>query len=227
MSPKFIFLSLIFICACRPSPYQVKALTPTKPRQIEAPTNQSRNDFDEDKKVSLKKRYQELKSPSFALINGYYRLPNAAPFGSATVVREFSYVATIEALKIESAEQNYAITPMAGDEAMALHDGLNALLNLGVHVKELSMSDAVALANAESKAANNKSTFIFAKHLPPGVDYLISINKSSSERGPVLVGRVVSKEGRLLAFRVLYHSTHHRDVSALILSLFEDTVNRI
>ncbi len=227
MLRSLIVFCLFSLCACRPSPFQVKALSPQKPHQVEGPSSSIRSDFSPEIKADLKKRYQKLNSPSFALINGYYRLPNATPYGSATIVREYSYFGTLEGIKIESEEQDYAIKPMLGDEALRVHEAINSLLNLGVHIKEMPMTDALALAKAEQEAAGAKKALLFSEHLPPGVDYLISINKSFSERGAVFVGRVVSKEGRLLAFRVIYHGNNQTDLSTLILSLFEDTINRI
>lgn len=225
MRRSYLFLMLL-LSACRPSPFNVASINQSKPYAVEK-SQPSSSDWDADKKFSLKQRYKLLKSPSFALIKGYYRLPNTTPYGSITVIKGISYASQIEAIKIDKQEQDYALEPIEGDEAIALNKSLTTLLSLGVHIKEIALTDALALAKAEREARHKSKTVNFGEHLPPGVDYLISINHSSSNRGPLLLGRVVSRDGRLLAFKVIYSGNSYSDMSSLILSLFEETIDHL
>lgn len=224
MRCSYLFL-ISLLSACRPSPFNVTSIN-SRPPYVVLESKKS-SDWDAVKKASLKQRYNRLKNPSFALIKGYYRLPNSSPFGSITVVKGISYASEIEAIKINKRQEDYAIEPLQGDEAMALQKGLNVLFSIGVHIKEISLTDALALAKAEREANNTKRVNFLGEHLSPGVDYLISINQSSSELGPVLLGRVVSRDGRLLAFKIIYSGNSFNDISSLILALFEETIDHL
>ena len=89
------------------------------------------------------------------------------------------------------------------------------------------MTDAVSIAHAEEQAMKDKKNILWFKYLGPTVDYLISIYKSQGPQGPIMVGRVIGKDGRLLAFRVLHHGSSSSMLSKMVLSLFEDTINRL
>lgn len=215
MKEIILIVPLVLVSACRPSPFQLKPLS-LKTTKIEATYQKASEELDEALKEGLKTRYQKAQRPVFALINGWYRLPSSSPVGRATVVKSFSYRTYFEEVLIDHPKQDYVISPISGDQALALNQGLNQLLDLGVNIKEIAMADAMALAKAEEKAA---------LILPPQVDYLVSLNKSQSERGMVLVGRVIGKDGRLMAFRVIYQASD-TNISGLLLSLFEDTLSR-
>ncbi len=220
-----VLISALFI-GCRPSPFVVKELSVQSPRTLKSlPTND--DTIDPSKKMLLKKRYEQVKKPSFALVNAYYRLPQHKPYGALSLKTSYSYMGVIEELKIEHPSNDYVISPIEGDDALSLNNAFATLLDMGVHIKELSLSDATTLAKAEQEAAKEGKIFALSYRLLPKVDYLMTLNKTTSQRGPVLVGRVLSKDGRLMAFKVVYQPQHGQDLSALILNLFEDTINRI
>lgn len=223
----FLLLLVTSLLLGCPKPFVVKELSIQSPRTLLAPGADNAT-IDNAKKALLKKRYQQVHSPSFAIVNAYYRLPEHKPYGALSLTRSYSYMGVIEELKIENGtNDSYAITPIEGDEALSMESALNNLLDIGVHIKELSFSDATMLAKAEQEAQKQEKTLLFSVHLLPKVDYLITFNKTSSERGPVLVGRVLSKVGRLMAFKVVYQPHYSRDLGPFIVGLFEDTINRL
>lgn len=224
-----IMLSVAFaiiISGCRPAPFKVGAIT-SPPTQV-ASTDQSQvRNLEATVSASIAARYQQKKSPSFAIINGYYRLPEALPYGAAARVETYSYQTHFEATVVTPQNSHYAIVPMSGDDANGLQKAFNSLLDAGVKIKEISMADALAIAKAEQAAASHKDIFRPIKVLAPDVDYLMSIYPSTSPRGPVLIGRVIKKDGTLLAFRVVYRGVNNSMMGTLVISLFEDTIARI
>src|SRR5260370_320838 len=84
-----------------------------------------------------------------------------------------------------------------------------------------------AVNRSSLTTSQKEGSLTLDRYLPPSVDLLMSIYKTSSERGPVLVGRVLAKDGRLLAFRVMENAEHPSTLSTLMISLFEDTLNRL
>jgi hypothetical protein len=223
-----IAFALVFFNACKPDPFQIRPITDKGPRQI-PPSDQSRSlvGFDASFKHGLTQRYKKVHSPSFAIIHGFYRLPKASPYGAATVVRGYSYQTHLESVHVESKELPFALTPLDGEEAVALNESLNTLLDMGVKIHEISMNDALSIAHAEEQAMKDKKNILWFKHLGPTVDYLMSIYKSQGPQGPIMVGRVIGKDGRLLAFRVMHHGSSPSMLSKIVLSLFEDTINRL
>lgn len=227
MTKHFLFIAFIVMAGCRPTPFKVQTIAPKEPHTVNAPSQDAMKELDVMLKEGIAARYKKAGSPSFGLINGFYRLPVVKPFGAATVVRGFSYNTYFEAAEITDQERGYAIEPITGDNAMALNNAVNVLLDNGVKIKDISMTDAINIANAESKAATSGKVFSLSKTLAPDVDYLISVYPSTSVRGPVFIGRVIKKDGTLLAFRVIHRDANSYVLSGLIVSLFEDTVNRI
>lgn len=224
---RVVIIAFAFVSACKPTPFQVRPITDKGPRQI-AQSDQSYNGgFDSALKQGLSLRYKKYHSPTFAIIHGFYRLPKASPYGAAKVVRGYSYQTYLESIQVESKELPFAVTPLAGDEAVALNESLNTLLDMGVKIHEISMSDALAIAHAEENAMKEKKNLLWSKHMGPSVDYLMSIYKSAGPQGPIMVGRVIGKDGRLLAFRAMHHGTSAAMLSKMVLSLFEDTINRL
>lgn len=210
----FSLLVLLNACSCR-TPFQVSNLTVKEPHTV-LETPKAELDLDS----GMADRYKEVKKPSFALIGAYYSLPEAKPYGAAGVVQSYSYQLYFE---VKDNHKPYAVVPMGGDDAKARDRALNKLLDIGVKIKDLSMSDAMAIAKAENKAANSDQIFKPSTVLTPDVDYLMSIYPASSKEGPLLIGRVLKKDGTLLAFRAVDHG----QVDRLIISLFEDTLGRI
>lgn len=216
LSFKSFFLSLMVLnaCSCR-TPFKVSNLTVKEPHTVKATP---KADLDLDS--SMADRYQKAKKPSFALIDGFYSLPQTKPYGAAGIVQNYSYQIYFE---VNDAEKPYAVVPMSGDDALGRNRALNKLLDIGVKIKELSLTDALAIAKAENKAEKDKQIFKPSTVLAPGVDYLMSIYPASSKEGPILVGRVIKSDGTLLAFRAVDHG----QIDRLIISLFEDTLGRI
>lgn len=175
---------------------------------------------------SLMKRYKKAKSPSFALINGYYHLPSSSPFGEALVIEGYSYQTQFSLISSKSKKDSYALEPMPGKNAQALEESYNKFLDQGIVIKEISMSDALAIIKHE-QSANKSKPFKLKKLLPPSVDYLISIYPSKTDYSSVLVGRVIKSDGRLLAFRVRNDNGDRLAIKYLLLSLIEDTLHRI
>lgn len=224
-----IAFALVFFNACKPEPFQIRPITDKGPRQI-PPSDPARSSvgLDASLKHGLSQRYKKVHSPTFAIIHGFYRLPKASPYGAATVVRGYSYQTYVESVQVESKDLPFAVTPLAGDEAVALNESLNILLDMGVKIHEISMNDALSIAKAEEQAMKDKKkNILWFKHLGPTVDYLMSIYKSQGPQGPIMVGRVIGKDGRLLAFRVMHHGSSSSMLSKMVLSLFEDTINRL
>ena len=126
---------LVFFNACKPTPFQIRPITDKGPRQIPA-TDSSASSvaFDASLKRGLAKRYKKVHSPTFAIIQGYYRLPKASPYGAATVVRGYSYQTYVESIQTESKDRPFAVTPLEGNEATALNESLNTLLDMGVKI---------------------------------------------------------------------------------------------
>lgn len=224
---RYVFLStaLLFI-ACRPTPFQVKPIPAKEPFRVEKSETLTKG-LSEEQKKTLSESYKKANSPTFGLISGYYRLPKAHPFGAAKIMRGATYYSYIEKIELKGAEHPFAITPLDGHDAQAESEALNELLNMGVKIKEISMSDALAMAEAEQIAVEKKHPWNFSRYLPPSVDLLMSIYRATGEKGPVLVGRVIAKDGQLLAFKVMENPKQRDALGTLILSLFEDTVNRL
>lgn len=225
-----IILSCLFLCilfSCRPKPFRVEKLTPKEPPRIEAADPARTESFALRLDDALADRYRAKKSPSFAIINGYYRLPEAKPYGAATIVRSYSYQTYVEGISVSSPSRDAVITPIAGDDAISLEQAVNALLTLGVVIKEISVTDALAIAKAEQDALSSDTAWVGSTTLPPNVDYLISIYPASSKRGAVMIGRVIKRDGTLMAFRVVYRGDSDKSVGNLIVSLFEDTLSRL
>jgi hypothetical protein len=229
MLKKLIWLSILFsLVGCRSAPFKVEELALKEKLLIQPAERRLINDFEGVLNDSMASRYKKAKKPSFALIKGYYRLPSTKPFGSVTLVRKFSYRTSYEAIETADGGSDYSIEPMPGDDAIALNEVLNALLNIGVTIQEISMSDALNIAQAEAAAAKENKILQAKKILPPKVDYLMSIYRASSSQGPVLIGRVIKKDGTLTAFRVIYlGGASTNQIGGLITSLFEDTIGRI
>jgi|SRR5579871_2799447 len=229
---KIIFCILILLNAlfgCRSAPFKVEALAVKEPKEIKAPDPQFVHDLAGVLSDGMAARYKKAGSPSFGLIKGYYKLPKTRPYGAATVVKSYSYNTYFEiAMPQGDSDHGYAIEPIGGDEATALDKALNSLLDIGVKMKEISMADALTIAKAESRVDNQQGGSKWGRILPPDVDYLMSIYPSSGPSGPVLIGRVIKKDGTLIAFRVVrYQQTTANSLGRLVISLFEDTVNRI
>jgi hypothetical protein len=223
-----VILCLLFLSACNPKPFVIRPISDHGARQIIATETAAEPVYDNANLEKLRASYRRAHSPSFGIIDGFYQLPKARPYGSATMVREYSYYSNLEAIKLEPRQhEEFVIQPLNGDEALALNKALNALLDIGVRFHEISMKDALSIAHAEKAAMKDKKNFLWSEQLGPSVDYLMSIDKAHSAQGPVLVGRVLSKDGRLLAFRVLSQGSSSKMLSAMIMSLFEDTVTRL
>lgn len=225
---KVLLLSCLLMswCGCRSMPFKVEPLS-AKKTTIEQTDQKLLTEFEAVIDAGMGDRYRKKKSPSFGLIQGYYRLPQAKPYGSVSIVRSYSYQTYFEGIEVKKNEHAYAIESIGGDDALAYNQALNSLLNIGVKIKEIGMADALNIAKAEASAAKSDQIFMPAKLLPPGVDYLISIYPASSKRGPVLIGRVIKKDGTLMAFRTIYRGSGNSPVGGLIISLFEDTIARI
>lgn len=218
---------LLAIAGCRSTPFKVERLTITEQKKV-LPTDDKRlRDLEGVLSDGMAARYKKAKSPSFGLIHGFYRLPSTKPFGEATIVRSYSYNTNFEAVKVKGSERGFAIEPILGDDAVAFNQAINSLLDIGVKIKDISMTDALTIAKAESEAAQKSQSLFLSKVLPPDVDYLMSIYPSVSARGPVLIGRVIKKDGSLVAFRVIYRNASSNLLGGLITSLFEDTISRI
>lgn len=223
---RFSIIIFLFLLGCRPSPFQVTTIKSRGPARIEL-SQLSRSAWTDDKKALLKKLYKDLKQPQFALIDGYYHLPKAHPFGSVTVIKGANYFGQIEIIQQQSTNNEYALEPIKGDDALRFNQGINALLDLGVRLVHLSMADALQIAQAEEKALKESTPLLFQKLLPPATDYLISVDRTSSEKGPLLIGRVISRDGRLLAFKVVSETSGTLNFTDLLLELFENTLARV
>lgn len=208
-----LWLSLLLFFGCR-SNFQVGSLSTKETRVAKS------GDVKMNLSQGIAERYKKVKSPSFALVGGFYSLPVDKPYGASAVVETYSYQLHVE---MSGKDRDFAILPMEGEDAVAKAHAFNTLLDAGVNIKELSMSDAVALAKAEKSAQKNQAIFSPGKTLLPTTDYLMSIDKAQSKEGPLLIGRVIKSDGTLLAFRAVDHG----QVDILIISLFEDTISRI
>ncbi len=212
---------------CRSAPFKVEALSIREPVEVKEPDRRFVRDFEGVLSEGLGARYKKAKSPRFAIVGGYYKLPATKPFGAATIVRSYSYNTSVEIIATKNnQEQAYAIEPISADDADMLSETLNSLLNIGVKMKEISMSDALLIAKAEAEAEKAGKKLTFGMVLPPDVDYLISVYPSRGSRGPVIIGRVIKNDGTLVAFRVVQQYQKNM-FGALVASLFEDTINRI
>ncbi len=218
----FCCCTILIFASCSPTPFRVQSVPPKETAAIA----DSHESFEARIDAALAERYRQKKKPSFALINGYYRLPEAHPYGAATIVRSYSYQTYVEEITVNKKQHQDAITPMSGDDAQSYADALQALLDAGVVIKEIGMTDALAIAKAEQEALKSDKSLSNVA-LPPNVDYLISIYPAQSTRGPILIGRVIKRDGTLMAFRVMHRGGGHYSVGSLITTLFEDTIRRI
>ncbi|HXW60938.1 MAG TPA: hypothetical protein VEK06_05335, partial [Myxococcota bacterium] len=162
-----LLVAFLVLVACRPTPFQVKPVPAGEPYRVEKPEGEGAMVLSKEEMSKLKEAYKKAESPTLGLINGYYRLPNAKPFGAAVLVEGYGYGGYIQKIKVEGAEAPFAITPIEGDDALALNQALNTLLDMGVKFKELSMSDALALAEAEQMAVEKKGSWVVNNYLPP------------------------------------------------------------
>jgi hypothetical protein len=217
---------ILLLLSCRPTPFEVRHNPASNIRRIEKTENIARG-LSAAKKEELVLAYKKAKRPSFGIVEGYYSLPESKPFGEATVVKGYAYDSYVESVQLKGQKKAFAITPLKSDDAVAMNDAINSLIDIGVKIKEVSMSDALALAKDEEQAHGTMHHFTLRKSLPPSVDLLMSINRSSGAQGEVLTGRVITKEGQLLAFRVMQHAASSTSLGSLIISLFEDSIKRI
>jgi hypothetical protein len=218
---RFFVVAMLILSASCATKFKIRPISDKGPRIIAPAENKNSAEKEE-----LRSLYEKAHRPTFALINGYYSLPKASPYGSAHIIEGYSYGTYISSTRLEKSDMPFAIKALSGDEALALNKALNSLLDLGIRFHELSMSDAINIATAEKQALKNNKSMIWKEHLSPSVDFLVSLDKSHSKEGLVFVGRVISKEGRLVAFRVMPASSTQA-LSNLIVKLFEDTLKRL
>jgi hypothetical protein len=222
---RYFTLSLCFLfLACGPKPFLVKPLTIKSPQKIEL-KKQTAFGFESEKSQSLKLRYEALGRPSFALVNGNYRLPSLSPYGAVSLTESAFFGGYSRKLAVEKNEKDFAIKPIPATEAKELNLALNVLLNMKVKIKELAMTEALLIASAEEKAAATSSIFTLDRQKFPDIDYLMSFFEAQAEEGPILIGRVIGKDGRLFAFRTM--PVARNSLAEMILALFEDSINRL
>lgn len=219
------FMLALFLTACRPTPFKVQTIPAKEPYKVEEPTAD-----DASSRLSPRalENYQKAKQPTFALINGYYRLPSSSPVGHVTFVQEYSYVRDFQAVSVSMKDRDYAIEPISGNDAKAMATAINRVLDAGVKLKQINMSDANTIAKAEQAAAKGSQRFFINQTLLPEVDYLVSVYPATATNGPVLVGRVIKRDGSLIAFRVVDRGSVENNVMTdLLMSLFEDALTRL
>jgi len=225
MNKNLAFIFLLSLGACKHGSFDVKDLSKEQ-KSIKQERFKRLASLDEELRESLKAHYKKANSPTFALIKGYYHLPSTRPFGSVEIIESYSYQTKTNYLKLISKNNNYAISPMNADEALGLIEAINSLLDMGIKISELSMADALKVAEVEKSLDLSKDHLHFNKVLNPGADFLVSIDLADSKNGPVFVGRVINKNGQLMAFRAV-RSSDYRMLSEFVISLFEDTIKRL
>lgn len=225
MQLAFFFTFALVLSACRPSPFKVQTLPPAKLTKVEK--IQELAALNEQEKLALSARYKSLNQPSLGIIMGDYRLPKAKPYGSVKINRTYSYWSALEELSIKENPDNFAITPWNGEKAQSLNKAINALLDLGVKIKEISFQEALNIAQAENAAHKQQKSLLWSQKILPGVDLLLSLQEAHSENGPLLLGRVISKKADLLAFRVIYRYHAKQDLTDFLISLFKDSIERL
>lgn len=152
--------------------------------------------------ANLRALNRQAGRPSFALIGGFYQLPQIDSADSVTFREGQFFGGGYESLTIRGGQRRpFALTPFDTTSSVAFQSAFKELLDAGIKIVEISMADAVRVMNAQDHGNKNR-LLALAKTLPSGADYLISIQQGEAEEiGPVWAGRVVSsKDGRVLAF---------------------------
>lgn len=213
----------MLIFGCSPKPFQVKTLPKIGERTIaDRDSRFEKRDLSLDEKLKVK--YKNKKSPTFGIVKGQYRLPATAPYGKVKLESARAFGADLNIVTFESHTKDYYVEELPGAMASIFSKAINVLLDGGIKIKELSVSDALRVAEAERKPG--RGIFEPSKVLPPSVDYLVSFYDSSDARGPVLVGRVIKSDGQLMAFRVLSRAVGD-PLEDMIILLVKDTINRM
>jgi hypothetical protein len=177
-------------------------------------------------------QYSKAGRPSFALIGGFYQLPESMPYGAIEYEDAFGFGTGMRALRIESIPgRPYAVMPTSPEQTDAMSSVMQKLLDGGVKFSQISMSDAVTIMKAERKAMQeSKGKHIvlpFNELLPTQVDFLLSVQKGYGVDGPVVVGRSIrTSDGRLFAVRSQVDFGAYA-LEPLIFDLVNDTVMRL
>lgn len=220
-----LFIAALCVCACRPAQFHTGTLT-RNTKKVESYGPSSKEAL-ADLSVRLKHNAKKFSRLTVAFIKGSYRLPDASPIGGVYVQKDRTLFSESEKLALVKSQNEMALKELSGDDALATNEGINAVLESGLKVKELSFAEALQVAKAEEGAKKDGHDFVFGKTLLPEVDILVSFFKADSEEGPVLVGRALKNDGTLLSFRVFKQETDSRRVSELLITLVNDALLRI
>jgi len=179
--------------------------------------------------AELRKWNEQAQKPSFALIGGFYQLPETRVGPDISFRQGEFFGGGYQSLSIRGRRhERFALTPFDVGSSFGLQAALNQLLDAGVRIKEISMADAMRVMNAENRAAERNVLLLLSQTLPAGADYLISIQQGiAQDIGPVWAGRVVStKDGQVLAFDSLPSSGQYT-IQPLLNKLIGSTLRRL
>jgi hypothetical protein len=178
------------------------------------------------------KQYEQAGRPSFAIVGGFYQLPESVPYGAIQFDEAYGFGTGMRSIRVESIPgRPYALIPASPEQTDAISTVMQKFLDGGVKFSQISMSDAVTIMNAEKKALKEPGTrhlaIPFSQLLPTQVDFLVSVQKGYGVEGPVVVGRSVrTKDGRLFAVRSQVDFGPYA-LEPLIYDLVNDTVMRL
>lgn len=219
-----VLASTILVSACTPLSSHLKAnndlneITPSEAKSLDH--------YKSEGKAHINAGYIKANRPIFALIDGYYQLPNASAYGAAKLP-DFSYSGYLKNQKLNKKERTLSLNKLPSEEQAAMHEVMDTLLDLGVKLYEIPLKEVATMSEAESQALKGKGEWNWASHLmPKKIDYFMSIYKTTSKQGPVLVGRVLNLQGKLLAFRVM-NFDNTKKINNLVLALFEDALAQL
>lgn len=218
--------ALCALFSCRPTPFQIKPIPKGSPYQVDKSDNEPWA-LNEEQISRIEQEYKKASSPTLGIIHAYYRLPKTQIVGAATIIKDYQFPDYMEKIEIKEQEKPFSIMPLSGEDALAFNGALNALLDMGITIKEISMADALLIAEAEELAVNKKDNWFLSRYLPPSVDMLMSLYKTRAQNQDVMVGRVLNKDGRLLAFKVMEGADSPRELKKLIISLLAEAIARI
>jgi hypothetical protein len=223
----------MFLLSCTPNKILTGTLQ-TRPSQvpevIEGHEVNTRSDWMLGR--DFVKQYDLAGRPSFAIVGGFYQLPESMPYGAIELDEAYGFGTGMRALRIESIPgRPYALIPVSPEQTDAISTVMQKFLDAGVKFSQISMSDATTIMKAERKAlqeqGNRHLIAPFSQLLPTQVDFLVSVQKGYGVDGPVVVGRSVrTKDGRLFAVRSQVDFGAYA-LEPLIFDLVNDTVVRL
>ncbi len=204
-------IALVVLTKCRAStpvsaPIQSRVAAATRTTQV-APVKERKviNSMEDlqSRIEGIQLDNEKLGRPTIGLVRAFYSLPVANPIGAARFeqgsILGFPYQRNIVQ---QSVRRPYAIKGADVFATSIMQDTINALLESGIRLNEISMADANQIMAAERAAIEGGEPIQWNAMVPSGVDYIISVQQGRGIQGPVYLARMVrTLDGALMAVK--------------------------